>query len=380
MSAGRWRGRLAPLTLALSACLATCLLLEVAFRLAGIGQSPGPRFLRRVSADHALGLDLYAENPGGTFDVDLRRPDVRAHYAALGLPDLDEAAALAPFGVECRYDARGFRATPLGPKRPGVTRVLVLGDSFTEGQGVRQGATYAAVLGRALEASAPGRFEVVSRGHRGWDFPRLYEAFEGSLGEEPDVVVFGMVLNDAVRSSGFQARQRYVNDWILDRSAAQPRVGWLSHSRLLSFVAGRLEAWRVDRATTAWYRAMYTAENAQGWRKTERLLVAMRQQMARRHGVLLVALWPLLVDLEDDYPFAAATETIRASCASAAIPFVDLRTALRGRPTPSLWVTPADHHPNETAHRLAGEALAPRVLEALRPQAIQPPPRQTSPS
>jgi lysophospholipase L1-like esterase len=367
--------------LALAACLVTGLLLEVGLRVAGLGADAAPRFLRRVSEDGRIGLDLYADNPWGALDVDLRRDETRRRYAALGLPDLDEAAALAPFGVECRYDAAGFRAAPLGPRRPGVTRVLVLGDSFTEGQGVRQAATYAAVLGRALELAAPGRFEVVSRGHRGWDFPRLYEAFEELLAEEPDVVVYGMVLNDAVRSPEFQARQQYVNDWILDRTASRPRTGWWRRSRVVSLVATRLEAWRVNRATTTWYREMYSAENAKGWRKTERLLVAMRQRMTRRHGVLLVALWPLLVDFEGDDPFAAAAETVRAACAEAMIPFVDLRSVLRGQPTPSLWVTTADHHPNERAHRLVGEALAPLVRAAREaPQTIQPPPRQTSPS
>ena len=32
-------------------------------------------------------------------------------------------------------------------------------------------------------------------------------------------------------------------------------------------------------------------------------------------------------------------------------------SALSGRPAASLWVHPVDHHPNETAHRLAAESL-----------------------
>jgi hypothetical protein len=33
----------------------------------------------------------------------------------------------------------------------------------------------------------------------------------------------------------------------------------------------------------------------------------------------------------------------------------------RGRRTADLWVHPVDHHPNEVAHRLAAESLAPVV-------------------
>ena len=42
---------------------------------------------------------------------------------------------------------------------------------------------------------------------------------------------------------------------------------------------------------------------------------------------------------------------------------MDLLEALRGRPESSLWVSPIDRHPNELAHRLAAEALAPVIGE-----------------
>jgi hypothetical protein len=79
----------------------------------------------------------------------------------------------------------------------------------------------------------------------------------------------------------------------------------------------------------------------------------------RRFGV---GLWPLLVGLEGDYPFVSAHEVIRASCAAARIPFVDLRDALAGSRTADLWVHPLDHHPNERAHAAAARALVEPVL------------------
>ena len=81
---------------------------------------------------------------------------------------------------------------------------------------------------------------------------------------------------------------------------------------------------------------------------------------------LLVASWPLLVDLEGEDPFAPAAETVARFCVAAGIPHHDLRPALRRRPTSSLWVYPLDMHPNEIAHELAADSLAPvvRDLEA----------------
>jgi hypothetical protein len=36
---------------------------------------------------------------------------------------------------------------------------------------------------------------------------------------------------------------------------------------------------------------------------------------------------------------------------------------MTGRSTAELWVHPVDHHPNEIAHRLAAESLAPVVTK-----------------
>ena len=94
---------------------------------------------------------------------------------------------------------------------------MVLGDSFTEGQGVKEPDTYPRRLEALLNASGSGRWEVRNCGRRATDFPELYAAFEEILAFQPDVIVYGMVLNDADRSPEFQARQTYVNDWILDR-------------------------------------------------------------------------------------------------------------------------------------------------------------------
>jgi hypothetical protein len=82
---------------------------------------------------------------------------------------------------------------------------------------VKGGDTAAFALHRLLDRRAPGRFEVRNCGRRGLDFPELSDAFETILPLEPDVVVYALVLNDAERSAEFQARQGYVNDWILDR-------------------------------------------------------------------------------------------------------------------------------------------------------------------
>jgi lysophospholipase L1-like esterase len=343
----------------------------VAFVAEGVLRVLGytPRRLRSTGRLFDTGwtvlLDCYPENPRGYFDIDLRDPRSRARYGHLRGRKFEAVAARAPYAVESRYNSLRFRDVEFRPKRPGIRRVMVLGDSFTEGQGVKEQDTYARVMERLLEAAHPGRFEVLNCGRRGDDFPALYDAFRDVLRHDPDIVVYGMVLNDAYQSDGFRARHALVNDLIMDRGWSilgkpQPATRRLD-SLLLASVQDRLETRRTTLETTRWYRDMYGEPNREGWERTATYLRAMNRRVRARGGRLLVASWPLLVNLEGEDPFADAAAMVARLCVAEGIPRHDLRPALRGHPTSSLWVHALDMHPNEIAHRLAAESLAPVV-------------------
>ena len=352
----------AHLGLAAASTLLTLLVAEGALRLAGYAPSSFQHTNRIANRGRSVLLDCYPSNPRGYFDIDLRDAATLEKYRSLGLARLDEAARRTPYAVERRYSSQQFRSPEIGPHRPGVVRVAVIGDSFTEGMGVKEEDTYARVLHRLLNTGAEsGRWEVFNCGRRGYDFPALHDLFETVLSLQPDVVIYGMVLNDAVRSEAFQARQAYLNDWILDRGRMvrdedEGRLRPLD-LRLSAFVRDRLESYRVGRDSTRWYRDMYGEPNREGWERTQAHLRAMNGEAQARGGRFLVASWPLLVGLQGRYPFADVSETIGRFCLSAGIARHDLLSALYGRADPSLWVHPVDHHPNETAHRLAAESL-----------------------
>jgi len=356
----RARGLLQGLALAAASILCFLVLLEGVFRVAGDRLRPELATRRIFDGRWTTLLDCYPSNPRGYFDIDLRTKENDTRYRRLAPRRFDVIQRYHPWAVESRYNALRFRDAPLGPKPPGVRRVMVLGDSFTEGQGVKQQETAVAVLGRLLDA--PGRVEVRSAARRGTDFPELFGTFEEILPFEPDVVVYALVLNDAVQPPEFRARQEYVDDWILDRenlpdsSGAPPRP-W---SYAFDFVRGRVAAWRLGRETKRWYVEMWSDANP-GWRRTQEYLLEMDRRLHQRRARLLVASWPLLVGLDGRYPFEGVHSTIRRFCLAHGIAHHDLLGSLRGRPTASLWVHPVDRHPNEVAQRLAAESLAPEV-------------------
>ncbi len=367
MSAPRGRPLLANLALALAAAAVTLVAAELALRAGGYVPHRLRATARLVDARWRVLLDCYPTNPRGYFDLDLRSPATRDRYFHLAPHRYDQVAQRDPYAVEVRYNSLRFRDVEPSPRGEGVRRVVIVGDSFTEGEGVKEPDTYPRVLEKLLNDGG-GRWEVRNCGRRGADFPQLNDAFEDALKYSPDVVVYAMVPNDADRTPEFQARQTYINDWILDRGLmleGKPAPELRSmDSRLRALVADRIETWRTGRATARWYHDMYAEPNRVGWERTQGYVREMNRRTLAIGGRFLVASWPLMVHLEGDDPFADVAETIGRFCLAAGIPRLDLRPAFRGRSTASLWVHPVDMHPNEVANRLAAESLAP-VIRAL---------------
>lgn len=358
MRLGAAAGRLA---LAVSGVLLILGIGECTVRIAHIAPERyrHPRYVE--NADKTAAVDAYPTNPRGYFDVDLRDPAVTARLAGLGIADTDKVARRAPFAVEFHYNKHRCRDVNRGPKTPGVTRVLVLGDSFTEGEGVREPDTFPRKLERELRQEGRA-VEILNCGRRGRDFPALYNAFdELTEAYKPDVVLYAMVLNDAVQSPEFHARQPFLNDWILDRRRTladdSDDAGEPSGLRLWVIARERIEARRVAEATTRWYVEMYGPENQAGWDETRRYLEKMRDRMKAAGGRLIVALLPLLVERSRGYPFAKPAATIERACKDANISFVDLAGTVAGAAPEALWVHAVDMHPNERAHASFADGL-----------------------
>jgi len=338
---------------------------EAALRLVGYGPPAGlMRIANTKGSDVRAGttsLLCYPSNPRGYFDLDLRDQQTRQHYEALGIRHLASVIDTNPFAVENHFNSLVYRDAEPRPSRPGVHRVVVVGDSFTEGWGVREPDTYPRVLERLLDRAEPGRWEVWNCGKANADFPQLLYDFERALALRPDIVVYGMVLNDPEMSPRLRARKPHALYNLL-----QPRdAPELGGSRLLMFVRNRLAERRTRGATIRWYLDLFTDENRR-WKTTKDKIRQMDRMTRERGGSFLVAVWPMLLGIEGPYPFAAAHATIASFCDKSAVHHLDLLPALAGRSSASLCVHPVDMHPNEVAHRLVAERLEP-VVRSLGP-------------
>jgi lysophospholipase L1-like esterase len=315
------------------------------------------------------GLDCYPTNPRGYFTLDLRDPATRERFEALRVQRVEQCTSYAPYAVELTYNSLQFRDREPGPRKPKARRVAVLGDSFTEGQGVIERDAYPRVLERALNAPGATEWEVLNFGRRGADFPALYDNFKEVLAYDPDIVIYGMVLNDCEQSAAFRVRHAFVTAHI--DTHEQQLAPWTGPppfgKRTALFVQHRLEQYELNGAMRAWYRELYAEPNREGWERSKAYIEEMNRRMRLRGGHFLVAIWPMLPYLDgDDYPFHDVHETVGKFCLAAGVPCLDLLPTLKGHSAGDLWVHPLDPHPNAIAHRLAAKQLAPiarRVVE-----------------
>lgn len=349
--------------LVLASLLVSFVATEAAFSIIPL---PIGNVLNVYNREMTAGLDCYPSDPRGYFDLDLRDGATRARFEALGVRRVEDCAQYAPHAVDLRYNSLQFRDREPPPRTPGVRRVAVLGDSFTEGQGVKEEDAYPRVLERALNASGGG-WEVLNFGRRGADFPEIEHAFDEALAHDPDVIVYGMLLNDCETSPEFRARHRWVTQLAegprqkLVLMSGRPAFG----ARTALFVRRRLDRYRLDRAMRGWYAEAYTDVNREGWLRTQAAIERMHRRMAERGGRFLVATWPVLAHLDREYPFRGAHAAVGRFCHASGIAWLDLLPALESRVAEDLWVHPHDPHPNALAHRLAAESLAPAVIRLM---------------
>ncbi len=247
-----------------------------------------------------------------------------------------------PEGARIRYaiDASGYRSGRAGVDR---ARLVVLGDSFTFGEGVAVGERFSELLDEAnvYNAGVPG----YSLPDEAAVFAELVEACR------PRGALVVVQPNDAIPLP--HALERVDGDLL-----REARDG--GGLRLLDLVAA---PWRAS-GSEQWYRDYWTGERQQFGAEALAAIKSMARTAEARGVRLGVAVFPLLHRL-DDYPLQDVHDRIIATCERSGVPVLDLAPTFAGRDAPALWVHPTDHHPNPAAHAIAAAALRPFVAELL---------------
>ncbi len=103
------------------------------------------------------------------------------------------------YTVKYSINSRGLRDAKerSAPKPPGTVRVLLLGDSFTFGQGVDYEETWPALAELGLAKQGLGHVDLIKAGRQGIDTrSELILLHELAAQYQPDAVVVGFLIND----------------------------------------------------------------------------------------------------------------------------------------------------------------------------------------
>jgi lysophospholipase L1-like esterase len=244
-------------------------------------------------------------------------------------------------------------------KPPNTYRILGLGDSYLYGQGVRfEDICLTRLGGRMAAEGRPGiSIEAINAGLSGMNTANERDLLlERGLRYDPDLVIVHFVLNDVEPKLMLFSERPQVEFWIQYLSTYQ-EPDWLSeYSTLWGWARQRYLLLTRSNAYIDSCLENYF-EDGSKWEFCRDALSDITRICRERDIGLLVVIFPFLCDLDDDYPFRRIHDQVSTHCDSTGVQVLDLFETFRGRDAQDLWVHRVDPHPNETAHRLAAEAI-----------------------
>jgi lysophospholipase L1-like esterase len=291
-----------------------------------------------------------------------------------------------PYRVEA--NSLGLRGPELAiEKRPGVRRVVTVGDSVTDGFFVDNGSTYPAQLQSMLDAGTSGRVEVVSVARGGGSIDReLMLLTRVGLPLRPDVVVLTFVTNDIAEIARKSVHEllsyeppndRSWRTWLWVHTAigeslfrARRALAASASPPAVTSADGR------DRATYArQFLDRYGDRDGLVLRDefsaaTDRLLqnyVLVLAELARRcreaGAKLLFVYFPAYSQVYLDDAATRIAAVLGEQCDRLGIAFLDLTPVFRAHRAETLHFAPIDFHPNADGNRLIAEAVAGKIRE-----------------
>lgn len=161
------------------------------------------------------------------------------------------------FSYQININSHGMRYREVSPKKsPNITRVVVLGDSFTWGIGVADQERFTEMV----EKKTDGKYELLNFGVSGYGPIQYYLMIDEIIEDfHPEIVLIAFCLSNDFADNIFWRRYNYYKPYLLENKkpnivisgypiprsgelATGPLSDWLAdHSRLYSLVRGKVK-------------------------------------------------------------------------------------------------------------------------------------------
>ena len=238
-------------------------------------------------------------------------------------------------------------------KPEGTFRILVVGDSFTFGPHLQLDDTFPKRMERWLNLNPQAPYvEVINYGFSGYNTVKEAKVIQDSEKLSPDLIVLEITLNDA-------------EPHLLSKEEKENLYGarWLNSLFFRTWSSLGFLFSRLHNSQTHWAYIKYHTqffENPETFAAFDKALADIAEFSERVKVPVVAMIFPLFdFPFDEKYPLVKTHTIIQEALKQKKIRYLDLTSAYKGIPQERLQVIPGgDNHPNEIAHRIAGERLA----------------------
>ena len=262
-----------------------------------------------------------------------------------------------------RINSHGLRGREIAAAAPpGTVRLLMVGDSFTYGEGVEDDEAFSRKLEEILNGTLTKergglRYETINAGVSGYNTHDEYVYLKNRwIDFNPDMVVIVFYLNDAYDDSKFFSLITGAGAGASLEGAKASR----SPSRAVEWVTNRLNRLKVAKQVKSIYQKQFSGTptiEGYDWNDSRRALGEAKALTGRHGAGLALVIFPELYELTEKYPFKNIHDRVREAAEELGIPVLDLLDTFTGEAPETLWVHETDHHPNARAHEIAAGAI-----------------------
>ena len=255
-------------------------------------------------------------------------------------------------GVPFRTNSTGFRGREFSEANAAKEfNVVIVGDSYAFGYGVKYADSFPAIIERKLSSSGtPVKvFDLAVPGYNTAEELATLQEFAPHL--HPDLILLSYHPNDIERhaSSNEKSGETIFQPLNLREHLYLARL-------LLPQLAGVARWLHLPIKTTATAEIADYVENRESWRRNQVTLdqfIALTKTLHARLGVVVV---PYFVSLNENHPvlpvYAVAVDFFR----SRGVPAKEVFPYVEGLNAGKLWINSFDGHPNAVGHAYIAKA------------------------
>ena len=294
------------------------------------------------------------------------------------------ASGFGRAGTYIHINADGFRDSEHSlHKEAGVFRIMVIGDSFTFGQGVNLEDTYSKDLERLINNEGLTS-EVINCGVIGYGMWQYLEVLKRKvIPYQPDLVILGIFVDDI--TTCFPPYKNLEN-WPGTNPFAKDASRLMNRSYLWNFfenwntifetkyryrrghaylkgIEARKKATGPAHPETTWYKIMYGTLPKQTYFDFSQTLKEFIRTCEAADIQPIIVLIPDAAQLHDPER-QAVNRFVKDTCREIGVPLVDVTERFEKEKDPrTLYLFPLDAHTSPKGHRLIAESIFQKLQE-----------------